>query len=109
MKNACGDWGNGGGEEEAIDQVSLKATQLCQPRCLCQPFPELPAPGSVPASHLVCPGNCPAILERSPHPWERSSASAIPALFASPSSPAFSSLLAMRHVGNGVGAFFPQI
>lgn len=49
-----------GGEEEAIDQVSLKATQLCQPCCLCQPFPQLPAPGWVPAAGLVCLGNCPA-------------------------------------------------
>lgn len=42
MKNACGDWGEW--EEGAIDQVSLKATQLCQPRCLCRPFPSCACP-----------------------------------------------------------------
>lgn len=112
MKNACGDWGNGGVLGRSY-RSSISESHTAVPALL--PLPALPGapsarlgarPGFGLGWLMLCPGNHPA-SQRGARAGEQSDGSAIAALSAAPSSRACSFLLAIRHVRNGVGPFSP--
>lgn len=114
MKNACGDWGNGGVLGRSY-RSSISESHTAVPALL--PLPALPSapsaglgarPGFGLGGLMSCPGNR-LTSQKGARARERLEASAISALSAAPSGQACSLLLVIRHVGNGVGPFSPQI
>ena len=114
MKNACGDWGNGGVLGRSY-RSSISESHTAVPAPL--PLPALPGtPGAQLSACpefglgqlMSCPGNCPA-SQRGACAGDRSDASAILALSVAPSGWACSLLLAIQQVRTGDGPFSPQI